>query len=486
MLRKFVLLAILLTGFAIRLWRVGAPLADWHSWRQADTAAVARNFVKEGFDLLHPRFEDLSNVPSGQENPQGWRFVEFPLYNAGQALFFQSAQALGLGFISLEMAGRLVSIFSSLLASIFLYLSVKRLWGWGPGVLSMLFFLFLPYNIYYSRTVLPGPTMLALTLASIYLLMKSQSKCLGTKASWLISLSLAALAILVKPYAIFILIPSWLVIFGGKLWDSNSRRHNILSAAYYILFSILPFLAWRWWMRQFPEGIPANNWLLNMGNIRFRPAWWRWLFAERLGRLILGYWGTLLLGLGIIVKGKWKKDLLFYGWLAGALAYLAVFARGNIQHDYYQIVIIPVVAVFLARGSWFLLRTPSKYFYKVLSLALLMVVFLFMMGFSWYNVRGYYQINHPEIVEAGQAADQLLPPEAKVIAPYSGDTAFLYQTNRPGWPAMTASLEEMIKLGATYYVSVNFDKTTQRVIKNCRVLQRTDKWVIADLQGCKL
>ncbi|KKS90138.1 MAG: hypothetical protein UV66_C0008G0013, partial [Candidatus Woesebacteria bacterium GW2011_GWA1_43_12] len=34
---------ILVLAFVVRLWRIDAPLADWHSWRQSDTAAVARN-----------------------------------------------------------------------------------------------------------------------------------------------------------------------------------------------------------------------------------------------------------------------------------------------------------------------------------------------------------------------------------------------------------------------------------------------------------
>ena len=76
---------ILIAGFVVRLYRFDNPIADWHSWRQADTSAVSRNFVQNGFDLLHPKFEDISNVPSGLDNPNGYRFVEFPIYNAFQA-----------------------------------------------------------------------------------------------------------------------------------------------------------------------------------------------------------------------------------------------------------------------------------------------------------------------------------------------------------------------------------------------------------------
>ena len=73
------LLFIILGAFIVRLYRFNGPVADWHSWRQADTSAVSRNFAKYGFDLLHPKFEDISNVASGLDNPKGYRFVEFPI-----------------------------------------------------------------------------------------------------------------------------------------------------------------------------------------------------------------------------------------------------------------------------------------------------------------------------------------------------------------------------------------------------------------------
>jgi len=489
MTKKLILGLILIAGFLIRFYKINSPLADWHSFRQADTAAVARNFVKHGYDLLHPRYDDLSNIASGKENPEGYRFVEFPLYNAAHAFLFQGINAVRREPISFEAAGRLTTVFSSLISAIFLYLIVKELLGELIGFLTMGFFLFLPFNIYYSRVILPGPTMVMTSLASIYFLTKTQSASWRTKSkvAWLLSLVLAAAAVLIKPYAIFILLPSWLVLFGKEcLKKGKGLKTTAFKVLIYITVSVLPFVLWRLWMQRFPEGIPANQWLLNAEGIRFRPAWWRWLFAERLGKLILGYWGVVLFGVGLISKGvkKWGKEALFYSWLLGAFIYLAIFASGNVRHDYYQILIIPVLSVFLAKGAWFLLKAPKKYFYKIINYFLFIACCLFMFGFSWYQVREYYKINHPEIIEAGKAAEKILPKEAKVIAPYYGDTAFLYQTNHQGWPVVTLSFPEMIKLGATHYVSVNFAQDTNYLMNQCFILEKTDKWVIIDLQKC--
>ena len=73
-----------------RLYRINNPVADWHSWRQADTAAVARNFIKERFNLLYPQSDSLlASNPKQLPNPKRLFINEFPLYNAIVALLYQ-------------------------------------------------------------------------------------------------------------------------------------------------------------------------------------------------------------------------------------------------------------------------------------------------------------------------------------------------------------------------------------------------------------
>jgi hypothetical protein len=290
---------------------------------------------------------------------------------------------------------------------------------------------------------------------------------------------LGSLALLTKPYALFIIFPCLLFIFLKKI-----NFKNLLSITSYGLLIIIPLIGWRMWIQRFPEGIPVNQWLLNQNNIRLRPAWWRWLFEERIGRLILGSWGLIPFGLGLITKINKKISWYFYLWSLGILTYFVVFAWGNVQHDYYQIITLPLISVFLAKGSYLLLNPPLK-FNKYLSYILFIVSCSFAFGFSWYQVREYYKINHPEIIAAGKAADKLLPKEAKVIAPYQGDTAFLYQTKRRGWPAVTRDVSQLVEMGADYYVSVNFDKTTANLKNKCPVLDNNESWIIINLKECQ-
>lgn len=472
---KFILIGIIVLAFVVRLYRLNFPLADWHSWRQADTAAVSRRYLDEGINLLYPRYDDLSSIPSGRENPQGWRFVEFPLYNGLHTLVSKIFPVF-----SFEVWGRLLSNLISLGSLYFLYLIVKKLLDKKTALFSAFFFAFLPFNIYYSRTILPEPVMVFFSLTFIYFFV-CWIESVGKKAS-LVNLGLfslfLSLAILTKPFVVFLGLP--LLYFAFKNLKFKLIRLDLFLG---VLLALILFAAWRWWESHFPAGIPDFTWLFNSTGIRFRPAFFRWLFAERLGKLILGYWGAVFFVLGLVKKPEEKEGWFFHWWLLSILLYFAIFATGNVTHDYYQIIAIPIISVFLAKGSVFLISLPKNLVHRFTVYCLLITVYLFLFSFSWFHVRDFFNINHPEIVEAGEAVDRLAPKEALVVAPYGGDTAFLYQTKRKGWP-VGGAIEDKVKRGAAYFVSVNFDEETTELMRRCPILLQKEKFVIINLKDC--
>lgn len=477
-LKIFLLILILTGGFAVRLWRINEPLADWHSWRQADTAAVTREYVVNGIDLLRPRYMDISSIPSGKENPQGWRMVEFPFVNGLVAGEMGMLGNLGI-LRDLVQIERLTSIAFSVASMVFLFLVVSRLIDGRTALLAAGVFAFLPYNIYYSRVVLPEPKLVFFSLLSTWGFVEFILG--GKKAMWAIGVIGGMGGVLLKPI--------WIIVFGPAIFYLAIVRYKLQVKKWAWLLAgailiILPFWGWREWIKQFPEGIPASGWLFNGNGIRLRPAWFRWLFMDRLGRLILGYWGLIPFGLGMILKPFKKEGWFFHLWLLGGLGYLVILATGNVTHDYYQAILIPAVAVFMAKGFNFLLDAPEEYFSKAVGYWLLVISTVFVLAFGWYQVKDYFNINHPEIVEAGKAIDKALPKDAKVIAPYGGDTAFLYQTNRSGWPT-GGNIEEKVKLGASYYISANFDDETNELMKRCLVIEKTERYVIVNLSNCE-
>lgn len=468
---KFWLILILFLGFALRLYKIDNPVADWHSWRQADTAAVTRNFVNKGIDVLHPKLDDLSSIASGKPNMEGYRFVEFPIYNAISAFWVKILPKI----FTVEIGARFVSIFCSLASCVFLFLITKKYLGGKIGLTAAFFFSVLPYNIYYGRVILPEPMMVMASLGMIWFFDQWMEE-----SKWLhgcMAVLFAAVGLLLKPIVAFLALPMAYLVFKNFGWKMFKQKSLYLL----LILSVIPFILWRFWMSRFPEGIPAYLWLLNQDKIRFKGAFFYWLFAKRIGELILGFWGLIPFGLGLILRPTRKEGWFFHLWFLAILIYFSIFATGNVRHDYYQIISVPIICIFLAKGAIFLL-SPKGFFSRISSLLLLASCFLFMLAFSWYQVRSYYWVNRPEIIEAGEAVDRLVPEQAKVIAPYGGDTAFLYQTKRKGWPVVEAPLEEMQKWGAEYLVSVEIeDEGILGLKEKYKVLMETDKFIIFNL-----
>ncbi|MBI2008287.1 hypothetical protein HYS82_01390 [Candidatus Amesbacteria bacterium] len=450
---QYTLLAVILVlGFAVRLYKIQNPVADWHSWRQADTAMVTRNFVRLGVDILHPRFDDFSDTSGhGLFNPEGYRFVEFPIFNLIHYSFFM-IRPIG----TLELWGRLTSVFAALTSGILLFLIVRRRTNLTIGLLSSFFYLLLPFNIYFTRVILPDPLMVTLFLAALL--------C-NDRKNTILTILFGSLAILVKPVAIFFLFPiSWEFIKSLKL-----KSFLILNSLF-----LIPFIAWRLWSHRFPEGIPASLWLLNGNHIRFRPAFFRWIFGERIAVLILGKWG-----LWPLLHGAFSTLGGFSPWVISALLYLFTFATGNVQHDYYQIPIIPIISILLALGTWQLWHVTTRTW---LNRAVLAFSLIIMFGLSWYDVKGLYQINNGSILAAGEAADKLLPKDALIVATYNGDTAFLYATQRRGFTHLPLPIKDLKdRYNIQYYVSVTYDKDTRAIMDKYTVLVEKPEYVIIQL-----
>lgn len=468
-----IVLVVLLTtlGFALRLYKVDNPVADWHSWRQADTASVSRNFIKDGFSPLFPKYDALNPLNELGHNPNRYFFAEFPLYNIITYYVY-------LNFGVNEAYARTISAVFASLTIPMLYLLALHYSNKRVALIASFFFAVLPYNVYYGRVIMADPMHIFFSVTALLLVSKWLEK--NNFIYMLLGAISLCLACLTKPYALVLLLPiAYLCI---RKWGFSIVTKWMVYV--FLLVSIIPFWLWRQHIMHYPEGMFGTDWLYNQGNIRFTGAYFRWLVFERLNRLIFATGGFVLFFLGLI-KGSTKKEGYFYLlWLVGILTFFVVIARGNVTHDYYQLPIVPIGCILMAIGFDYLLTHGSNYFNRAINIGISMALVFAMLGFGWYEVRGYYNINHPEIVEAGKAVDRLLPKDAVVIAPYDNDSAFLYQTNRHGFTFGGDKVERYIAEGATHLVSVNFDDVTNSWAGRCKIIEKTDTYIIIDLRVC--
>lgn len=447
---KILLVLILILGFVLRLYRFDNPIGDWHAFRQADTSAVSKVYVESGIDFLHPKYFDISNIQSGFDNPIGYRMVEFPLFNATQAFFYQS-----LPILNLEMWGRFITIITSLCSILFIFLLTRKYADPMTAIFSSFFYAVLPFSVYYGRVILPDPSASMAILGGIYFFDKWLSQKKRNHFIFLLAVAFTAEAFLFKPFTLFFTLP--MVYIAWSTYGIHFIKKWFLWA--FLILSILPLILWRLWISQFSEGMPASTWLFNEGNIRFTGAYFYWIFGDRIGKLILGYVGYLFLLLGFIKRNE-KHFGFFLSFAASSLVYLLVIARGNVQHDYYQILILPTICIFLGRGVsnvlYFSQTIGKSMVYN--TVAVMGIIIFSVLGavfLSWYHVRGFFNVNNEGLIIAGKIANEKLPKDAKVIAANNGDTSFLYYIGRKGWPAYQKSPEELSQMGATHIVIPN-------------------------------
>ena len=464
------LVAILVVAFFLRTYKLHEALGDWHSWRQVDTASVAREYVKAGkIDFTSPKFHDLSSIPSGRDNLEGWRMVEFPLRDGLHASLYKAFPNFGF----LEW-GRMISIISSLLTIIFVYIIVLKLSGSLAAIFTALIYAVLPYNIFYGRVILPEPMLVMFTTLTLLLYILYCDT--GKARYWLGTLLSLTLSFLLKPTSAIIIIP----MFGYFLASPKKSMKIFLHSSLILPLAIIPYYFWRKHISNYPEGIPASSWLFNSNGIRFKGSWFHWLFGERVGKLILGFWGLIPFGFGVVKLGENKKETLVYGGLLlGSLSYLSIIATGNVQHDYYQIQIMPTISILSGVGMAYMISLKKGFAKLVISL---FAIFTLALGcaLSWYELKGYFWVNNRAMVEAGNYLDKNIPSSALVIAPYQGDTAFLFQTNRRGWP-IGGEIDKKISLGASYYVTTTRDQEWNELKLKYGVVVENDKFGVIHL-----
>jgi 4-amino-4-deoxy-L-arabinose transferase-like glycosyltransferase len=376
--------------------------------------------------------------------------------------------------ISLEMWGRLLSVFMAIITAYIIFLIGKKYLGSIGGVLSAFFYLFIPFNVYFTRVILPEPMAVLFSVWALWLFIRYVEK---EKYYYLgLAAFVFSIGLLIKPYVVFYGIPMFLLAY--QKWGIKgvfTRRELVVAG----IISAIPLILWRMWIGQYPEGIPFWKWAFNGDAIRFRPAFWYWLFGERLGKLILGVWGMFPFIAGLISFKKSRALVHYLGF--GMLFYIGVVATANVRHDYYQTLIIPSIALILAQGTLVLWNVSGfdKYITRIVTVFSIVLALII----GAFQVKEFYRINRPEIIIAGEAVDRISPPDVLVIAPYNGDTAFLYHTKRRGWPVVDRPIEELIEKGAEYFVSVDLNHPqTIQYMKDYDVIEKTGEYVIIMLK----
>lgn len=443
-------LFLLLVALAIRFINIGMPILEGTATRQVQTAMVARNLYKHSFNIFYP---EVDHYGPGET----YLFLEFPLLNFLAALGYRA-----LGGVN-EWVGRFLSILFFMGGLIFLYLLVRKIFNSRIAFWAGFVFSFSPLSIIFSRAFMPDFEMLFFALGSIYFAyLYSENK--GIRYLWL-SAIFAMLALLVKPHSFYVFILLGYLLFKKSGWRAFLDYKNYL----FFLIAFLP--AFLWYTRAGElqaEFLPYESYNFNLLHWMKLDEFLSWKLYRDLLNIYSGIFltpvGFALLILGLFIRSK-KKENIIWVWTAGIFIYLIVFVS-HIDEPYYNLVLLPLVSIFIARAIVFLKDLPwrektflSNKFARLIFL-LFLALPLFRYGLYAYIVpRGYRYIP-----EAAEAVKRISKQSDLIIASSYGGPAGLYFCDRKGWtfPMPGSSkirteenirrLEELRSKGAKYFL----------------------------------
>jgi 4-amino-4-deoxy-L-arabinose transferase-like glycosyltransferase len=247
-------------------------------------------------------------------------------------------------------------IYSSLfwvLGGIFLFLLAREITnGINGAVVALMFYLFLPYGTIMSRTFQPDPLMVALIVAGAWATFRWRNA--GTW-KWAIAAGLLnGLAIFVKNVAVFPLAFAAvaLVLERGIQASAKDKQTwavaglSALPTAIYMVYGLFvaDFLGQQFAFRFFPQ-----LW----GTLGFYLRWKEMIDS------VTGF-GVFALAIVGVFTAQRRGFALLLGLWAGYFAYGMTFAYHITTHDYYHLMLIPLVALSLAPAAETLLETVTR------------------------------------------------------------------------------------------------------------------------------
>jgi 4-amino-4-deoxy-L-arabinose transferase-like glycosyltransferase len=238
---------------------------------------------------------------------------------------------------------------------IFLYLIAKKITTPNAAVLSLLFYLFVPFSIFASRAFMPDPLMVMLLLVSVFTILQYHEQ--PTRRRLLVASLASASAVFAKPGICFFQLLG--VFVSLAVYRQGLRRsltdRRVLT---FTTLCVLPTGLYYLYGRFFAGFIQANA----SGRITpytlLEPSFWRG-WGEQVG-VVVGY--TALVGslMGIMLLRKGLPRALMVGLWSGYILFGLTFANHVSTHDYYSLQLIPVVALSLGPLGEFLLATLKQ------------------------------------------------------------------------------------------------------------------------------
>ncbi|KGG12070.1 MULTISPECIES: ArnT family glycosyltransferase [Prochlorococcus] len=336
----------LIVGLILRLININSPILGIHSWRQADTAAIARNFYIHSTPIWLPQIDWI-----GSSN--GYVESEFPIFPYLVSILYK---LLGVN----EWIGRSLSVVFSLITIVLLIKIGTHLFGEKEGWWAGLIFAILPISVYYGRTFQAESLMLCLSALSIERLIFTFKYY--SNINLIISCLAFTLACLIKVIPmIWLGLPIFTILlfykprkFSGKRITyhiSNTRRLSI--SILYFLFALTALFFWYSHAYSLGQdsGLTFGFWDSDRSNVKMLfeiNIWLNMLVRVMIRIFALVLFPILLIGLKNTYKGVEGKILI--SGIVGVFVTTIMAIKSSSVHEYYQLPLLIFCCPLIGKG----------------------------------------------------------------------------------------------------------------------------------------
>lgn len=358
------LIVLIILSLSVRCRNLNSPLQEEHGFRQTQTAITVWYYLHDGIDLLHPKtpvFGAPWEVP-----------FEFPLFQCCAALLIKATG------MPVDMGCRATSI-------IFFYLSAWALWALcrlyldkNASALILLFYLWIPFNIFWSRTSMIEFAAMNFALWYLYFLLRWLRS--PDRWGWIIGAVLTgAVGAAVKITTMFTIVPAALVfiIYYVRQWyraEPKERKFSSIGALIALLAAIfIPMAcgaAWTMHADHIKAASPMTDWMTsaklkawNFGTVELytNPDAWKQLAFHFYG-VTVPYWYAILPVIALILTLKKNKEelILVTTVFAGLVIPPVLLFNLYKVHTYYFCAITPWAALLIGYAFHELVRTRPE------------------------------------------------------------------------------------------------------------------------------
>ena len=393
-------------GIFIRLYDLTDPPLDYHPTRQLRSAIIARGMYYQmlpGADpALRKQAVQLWNS-TGQYEPSFLeRLVALTYLLAGREDLWISRLYTTLfwiigGAALFALARRIAGETSSAFSLTFL-----------PALVSVGYFLLLPFAVEVSRSFQPDPGMVMWIILSAYALYRwSQSR------SWMWALLagiLSGIAILVKVVAVYLVAGAAVGLVLETLgWRRFWRSPQVWVM---VLCMVSPSLAYYLIGNGARASEYFSSWTIQLSQLLLQPGFYaRWFsFVSGLTYLLVLFLGLL----GVLIAASRPRAMLLGLWI-GYFLYGLTLPYQTYTHSYYHEQLIPIIALSLVPVTQAILARlldQSRFWQACAGL----LVLAFAGWMSWQAVVPQRAADFRQAPAYWQELGSKIPPDGKILA----------------------------------------------------------------------